>query len=321
MPQIDIKNLEVSFDQIGGEVLALQGVTLTLEKGESLGIVGESGSGKSVTFLSVLGLLPRNSAQVRAEKLEAAGVDVLCATPKDLRKIRGRLVSMIFQDPMSAFDPMFTVGSQISETLLAHTDMSRREALDEAISLLRQVDIPHPEAVCKLYPHQMSGGMLQRAMIAMALSCRPETLIADEPTTALDVTVQAQILQLISDLRQERGMGLVMITHDLGVVAETVDNVVVMYGGRVAERAPVTDIFENAKHPYSRALLATMNTERQNKGRLAEIPGSTPRITADFKGCPFASRCPEADQVCYDQCPGITQISDNHEAACWRLQP
>lgn len=278
MPQIDIQNLRVSFDQIGGEVHALQGVSFQLEKGESIGIVGESGSGKSVTCRAALGLLPKHSARITADALHVAGTEMLTASKKDLSRIRGSVVSMIFQDPMSAFDPMFTIGFQIVETLRVHQRLSKAEARKKAIHLLERVNIPHAEGVFKLYPHQLSGGMLQRAMLSMALSCEPELLIADEPTTALDVAVQAQILQLITKLRQERGMGLIMITHDLGVVAETVDNVVVMYGGGASWNGPMSRPFlKMPSTPIRRRFCQPWTVSAPTKGGWSRFRDPRPR--------------------------------------------
>ena len=233
MRLVDIENLTVSFVQTDGTVQAVRGLSLHVNAGESLGIVGESGSGKSVTCMAVLRLLREPPARISADKLMLAGTDMRRASKRDVAAIRGRVAAMIFQDPMTAFDPVFTIGHQIIETIRAHRSASKSAARIEATALLARVEIKNPEAVLDSYPHQLSGGMLQRAMIAMALSCRPQILFADEPTTALDVTIQAQILQLIKDLQRDLGMGLIMVTHDLGVVAETVDRVVVMYGGRV----------------------------------------------------------------------------------------
>ncbi|MBC7478348.1 MAG: ABC transporter ATP-binding protein, partial [Pseudorhodobacter sp.] len=276
MRLLDIRNLTVSFSQHDGLVQAVRGMTLHLDAGESLGIVGESGSGKSVTCMAALRLLREPPARIAADLMLLAGVDVLKARGADLAQLRGKAAAMIFQDPMTAFDPSFTIGSQIAETIMAHRPARKREARAEAQSLLARVEIRNPGAVLDSYPHQLSGGMLQRAMIAMALSCRPQILFADEPTTALDVTVQAQILQLIKDVQTEFGMGLVMVTHDLGVIAETVDRVLVMYGGRVMEQAPVQQLFDAPAHPYTAALLASIPGRAGGRQRLTEIPGASP---------------------------------------------
>jgi ABC-type dipeptide/oligopeptide/nickel transport system ATPase component len=249
MRLVDIENLSVSFAQHEGTVQAVRGLSLHVDPGESLGIVGESGSGKSVTCMAVLRLLREPPARIVADRLALAGVDMRRADRRELAAMRGKVAAMIFQDPMTAFDPVFTIGHQIIETIRAHRSESKSAARKEAAALLARVEIKNPQGVLESYPHQLSGGMLQRAMIAMALSCRPQILFADEPTTALDVTIQAQILQLIKDLQAELGMGLIMVTHDLGVVAETVDRVVVMYGGRVMEEGPVQDIFDAPAHP------------------------------------------------------------------------
>lgn len=253
MPLVEIENLSVSFSSPDGQVQAVRDVSLTLEHGQSLGIVGESGSGKSVSLMALLRLLPTQSATVRATKLRLDGVDMLTCPKNELAGVRGKVASLIFQDPMASFDPLFKIADQLTETVLAHFDVSKSEAEQRVLSMLNRVEMPDPNRVMTSYPHQLSGGMLQRAMIAMALICEPKILIADEPTTALDVTVQAQILQLIGDLQQETGMGLIMITHDLGVVAETVNDIVVMYGGKVMEQTTVFDLFEAPRHPYAQA--------------------------------------------------------------------
>ena len=259
MPLVEIQDLKVSFSQYGGQIDAVRGVSFSLQEGESLGIVGESGSGKSVSCSALLRLLPP-TATVSATTIKIDGIDVLKAGKEDLARLRGRSAAMIFQDPMTAFDPVFTIGHQIAETIQSHRKVSRRDARAEAEQLLLRVEIKNARDILDYYPHQLSGGMLQRAMIAMALSCRPKVLIADEPTTALDVTIQAQILQLIKKVQAEFGMALIMITHDLGVIAETVDRVLVMYGGEVMEEGPVQQIFDAPQHAYTKALLASLNT-------------------------------------------------------------
>ena len=320
MPLVDIENLTVSFPQHDGVVQAVRGMTLRLEAGESLGLVGESGSGKSVTCMAVMRLLRQPPARITADKLELAGVDMLRASPRQLAATRGRIAAMVFQDPMTAFDPVFTIGHQIAETIRAHRTTTKAQALTEAAALLARVEIKSPDTVLASYPHQLSGGMLQRAMIAMALSCRPQILFADEPTTALDVTIQAQILALIKDLQAEFGMGLIMVTHDLGVVAETVDRVVVMYGGRVMEEGPVQAIFDTPAHPYTKALLGSIPGRLPGKQRLIEIPGASPNPADPPTGCPVHPRCPQADAQCASAAPAFTTIAANRAAACWRLQ-
>ena len=276
MRLVDIKGLKVSFAQHGGTVDAVRSVSLHLEEGESLGIVGESGSGKSVTCMALMRLLPP-TAKISADSMTLDGIDVLSANKRTLSELRGRSAAMIFQDPMTAFDPVFTIGHQIVETIQTHRRASKAEALAEAEQLLRRVEIGNAKEVLAYYPHQLSGGMLQRAMIAMALSCRPKLLIADEPTTALDVTIQAQILQLIKQLQAEFGMALIMITHDLGVIAETVDRVVVMYGGRVMEEGPVQEIFDAPQHSYTQQLLGSL-TAGETKAPARDEPPVAPAL-------------------------------------------
>jgi oligopeptide/dipeptide ABC transporter ATP-binding protein len=319
MQLVDIKDLRVSFRHHDGVVSAVRGVTLGLSKGESLGIVGESGSGKSVTFLALMRLLQAPAATIEADKLELDGSDLLNADAKALSDIRGSLVSMVFQDPMTSFDPLFTIGYQISETIQTHGNTGKKAALAQARELLAKVEIKHPDRVLKQYPHQLSGGMLQRAMIAMALSCEPRLLIADEPTTALDVTVQAQILQLITDLQQETGMSLIIITHDLGVIAETVDRVVVMYGGKVMEIGDTLEIFEDPLNPYTKALIESIPGREAGKRKLIEIPGSSPNALSPPSGCPFHPRCKLADDKCASDAPNLSTFGKNRSAACWKV--
>ncbi len=319
MRLIDIQDLTVSFPQVDGVVQAVRGASFHVDVGESLGIVGESGSGKSVTCMAALRLLRQPPAKITAKTMTLDGTDMLTADRKTLSELRGRVAAMVFQDPMTAFDPVYTIGQQIGETIRAHRSLSKSQARAEAEQLLTKVEIRNPAAVLDSYPHQLSGGMLQRAMIAMALSCQPKILIADEPTTALDVTVQAQILQLIKGLQNEFGMGLVMVTHDLGVIAETVDRVVVMYGGRVMEEAPVADIFDTPRHPYTRALMVSMPGQVGGRRRLTEIPGQSPNPADPPGGCPFHPRCTEADARCAVQAPPVVATGSKAKAACWRL--
>jgi oligopeptide/dipeptide ABC transporter ATP-binding protein len=265
-------------------------------------------------------LLREPPARITADRLVLAGTDMARASKRDLAQMRGRVAAMIFQDPMTAFDPVFTIGHQIIETIRAHRPTAKAEARTEAEALLTRVEIKNPASILDSYPHQLSGGMLQRAMIAMALSCRPQILFADEPTTALDVTIQAQILQLIKTLQAEFGMGLIMVTHDLGVVAETVDRVVVMYGGRVMEEGPVQDIFDAPAHPYTRALLHSMPGQTAGRQRLIEIPGASPNPAHPPTGCPFHPRCDLADAKCSSAAPPFAAIAPARHAACWRLQ-
>lgn len=316
MDLLNISDLRVTFPSPSGPVQAVRGLRLRLAPGESLGIVGESGSGKSVSTLAALRLLPW-TARVEAEALELCGIDMTRASKADLAQVRGRAAAMIFQDPMSAFDPLFTIGHQIVETIQSHRKASKVDAAEEARALLARVEIRDPAAAFASYPHQLSGGMLQRAMIAMALSCQPRLLFADEPTTALDVTVQAQILQLIREIQAEMDMGLVMITHDLGVIAETVDRVTVMYGGLVMEEAPTADLFDRPAHPYTRALLASIPGQTPGRQRLSEIPGNSPDPADLPPGCPFHPRCPMATDACRQSRPALTALSADRAAACW----
>jgi oligopeptide/dipeptide ABC transporter ATP-binding protein len=319
MRLVEIEDLHVSFSQHDGLVQAVRGVSFGLDPGESLGIVGESGSGKSVTCAALLRLLREPPARITAKTLSVGGHDVLGIGNRAISAIRGRVAAMVFQDPMTSLDPVFTIGHQIAETILAHRKASKREALAQAVELLRRVEIKNPGAVVGYYPHQLSGGMLQRAMIAMALSCEPDVLIADEPTTALDVTIQAQILQLIKDIQAETGMGLIMITHDLGVIAETADRVVVMYGGKVMETGPVEAIFDAPLHPYTRALLNSVPGQTAGKQRLVEIAGSSPNPSHPPAGCPFHPRCPLAVAECRQIAPPLETKAAGRQAACIRV--
>ena len=320
MRLVEIDELFVDFAQHDGVVQAVRGVSLHVDAGESLGIVGESGSGKSVSCLAVLQLLRKPPARITAKKLELAGEDMLNASPAVLAKMRGAVAAMIFQDPMTAFDPVFTIAHQIIETIRTHRSVSKKEARSEAQSLLRRVEIKNADVVLDSYPHQLSGGMLQRAMIAMALSCRPQILFSDEPTTALDVTIQAQILQLIKELQKEFGMGLIMVTHDLGVIAETVDRVVVLYGGKVMEQASVQDIFDDPRHPYTRALLASMPGAQSGRRRLIEIKGASPNPAHPPTGCPFHPRCGLVEARCKETAPPFVSFGKDRQVACWVAQ-
>ena len=271
MSLVKVKNLRISFKQYDNIVHAVRGISFEINQGESLGIVGESGSGKSVTFMTVMGLMNSPTSIVDADLIEIDGINVLDQSKENIKKIRGKIAAMVFQDSMTSFDPLHTIGYQIAETIITHKDIDNKEALKQAEHLLERVEIQNADKVLNYYPHQLSGGMLQRAMIAMALSCEPKLLIADEPTTALDVTVQAQILQLLTDIQQETNMSFVMITHDLGVIAETVDRVLVMYSGKIMENSNVFDIFNQPKHPYTKALIDSIPGREPGKKRLKEI--------------------------------------------------
>jgi len=298
-------------------VRAVDGVDFTLERGRTLGIVGESGCGKSVTALSIMGLVPTPPGRIAGEVL-LEGEDLLKAPPARLRDLRGDQMAMIFQEPMTSLNPAFTVGDQVAETLLRHKKVSKGEARNQAVEMLRKVRISSPERRADDYPHQLSGGMRQRVMIAMALACNPKLLIADEPTTALDVTIQAQILELMRSLRAELDTAIILITHDLGVVAELADEVLVMYAGKVIERCAAPRLFAEPQHPYTVGLLGSIPRLHLEQSRLAAIEGFVPDAAAFPKGCRFHPRCPFAVEKCRTDSPPLIPIQGNHFAACWR---
>ncbi len=319
---LNIENLHVSFDTYAGEVHAVRGVDLHIASGEVLAVVGESGCGKSVTAQTIMKLNPMPPARIKEGSITLDGIDIVDAGEKQMEDIRGRLVSMIFQDPMTCLNPTMKVGKQIVETIQNHQKLSREEAHKEAIRLLEMVQIPNAVQRAEEYPHQFSGGMRQRAMIAMALSCKPKLLIADEPTTALDVTIQAQIMQLMATLRKETGTAIILITHDLGVVANLADRVAVMYAGRVMEQGTVRDIFYHPAHPYTRALLRSLPTIDTDRGaQLVSIPGTPPDLYAPPEGCEFASRCSECMKLCRANRPPMYTAGEGHIASCWKLHP
>ena len=301
MALLEIENLSVSFSTAGGQLLAVDGVSLSVEAGEVMAVVGESGSGKSVAMLAVMGLLPW-TATVTADRLEFEGKDLLSLSKKQLRRIVGKDITMIFQEPMSSLNPCFTVGFQLGEAIKTHLDLTKAERHKRAIEILEQVGIPAPEKRLSSFPHQLSGGMNQRVMIAMAIACNPKLLIADEPSTALDVTIQAQILELLTSLQRDVGMGLVLITHDMGVVAETAQRVAVQYAGQKVEEQKVKALFDHPFHPYTSALLSAL-PERATSRKLPSIPGVVPGQYDRPAGCLFAPRCKLATDICHQQIP------------------
>ncbi|MEN0664418.1 ABC transporter ATP-binding protein [Caldifermentibacillus hisashii] len=313
---LQVENLKVEFRTAKGPVTAVRSISFHVDKGETLCIVGESGCGKSITSLSIMGLLPQNGNIVEGSiKLE--NDKLVGLTDEQLQSYRGNKISMIFQEPMTALNPVFTIGYQLQEPLLIHKKISKKEAKQASIELLRKVGIPNPEEKINQYPHQLSGGMRQRVMIAMALACEPLLLIADEPTTALDVTIQAQILDLIEELKEQMGMGVIFVTHDMGVVAEIADRVMVMYAGEVVEMSDAQTIFANPKHPYTQGLLAAVPDVEADAHELNVIPGSMPNLDEKIEGCRFHPRCPFATDICRQKNPPTFKISENQEVKCW----
>ncbi len=319
LPLLELDGLRTYFDTLDGTVRSVNGVSYELRAGETLGVVGESGCGKSVTALSIMRLVPTPPGRFAGGSIKYRGTDLLKLSEREMRQIRGNRISMIFQEPMTSLNPVLTVGRQIAETVQLHQKLSRSAAMARAVEMLRLVQISEPERRVNEYPHQLSGGMRQRVMIALALACNPEVLIADEPTTALDVTIQAQIVDLIKRLQKELGMGVIMITHDLGVVAESCDRVVVMYAGRKVEEASVFDLFERPLHPYTRALMASMPAMNTQADRLAEIPGMVPSPLTLGKGCAFAARCTLAQPRCREETPALTVQGEGHTVACFAV--
>ncbi|MBX6372662.1 MAG: ABC transporter ATP-binding protein [Acetobacteraceae bacterium] len=318
-PVLAVESLRVEFATGDAPpVVAVSDMSFEVHRGETLCIVGESGCGKSLTALSILRLLPRPYGRIGAGRVLLDGRDLTTVSEAEIRAVRGRAISMIFQEPMTSLNPVLTVGRQIAETVMVHEGLSWQDCMDRALEMLRQVRIPEPERRLHEYPHQLSGGMRQRVMIAMALACRPRVLLADEPTTALDVTIQAQILDLIRDLQQETGAAVVLITHDLGVVAEMAQRVLVMYAGSKVEEGSVEEIFDAPSHPYTRGLMAAMPHLGGGRGkRLNEIPGVVPALDARPPGCAFAPRCMQAVARCHAEAPPLVQIGGTHTVACW----
>ena len=320
MPLLEVHDLRTSFFTPQGEARAVDGITFSVDAGRTLGLVGESGCGKTMTALSILRLTPP-SGSIVGGRILFDGRDVLTLTGSEMRHLRGNAIAMIFQEPMSSLNPVFTVGNQIAEAVQLHQRLGRRAARAQAIEMLRLVEIPEPERRVDEYPHQLSGGMRQRVMIAMALSCRPRLLIADEPTTALDVTIQAQILDLLASLQQRLGMALILVTHDLGIVAERADEVAIMYAGRIVERAAVNAIFARPLHPYTRGLLRSIPKVGAAKTRRLEaIPGIVPDLLSLPSGCHFRDRCARAITPCANSDPSLEELEPAHWAACIRAR-
>src|SRR5262245_66522872 len=318
---LEIKGLKTHFFTEEGVVRAVDGIDLRIDKGETLGIVGESGCGKTVTALSVMKLIPMPPGKIVEGQMLYEGRDLVTLPPAQMRKVRGKEISMVFQEPMTSLNPVFTIGEQIAEAIRLHEGLGRRAAMDKTVDMLKLVHIPNPERRVKEYPHQLSGGMRQRVMIAMALSCNPKLLIADEPTTALDVTIQAQILELLNELKAKLGMAVLLITHDMGVIAETAQRVMVMYAGKVVEEASVKELFKEPLHPYTQGLLRSIPridlaaTERR---RLETIPGTVPTLRGEIApGCRFAPRCPFVKSVCTEKDPVLKEVKPGHKVSCW----
>jgi len=316
-PLLELRRLAVSFATDDGTVQAVDGIDLSLERGRTLGLVGESGCGKSVTSLAVMGLLPPENSTVKGE-VRFEGRDLLTLDADTIRDMRGARLAMIFQEPMTSLNPAYTVGDQIIEAIQRHQGLSAADARARAIEMLRTVRIPSPEKRVDDYPHKLSGGMRQRAMIAMALACGPDLLIADEPTTALDVTIQAQILDLMRGLRRDTGTSIILITHDLGVVAEMADDVAVMYAGQIVEHAPVRDLFARPEHPYTVGLLGSIPRLDEKRERLPSIEGRVPDMSRPPRGCRFAARCPFVEPACHSATPPLVEVTPGHLTRCRR---
>lgn len=313
---LEVKDLHTTFKTDNGDVHAVNGINFNLEPGKTLGIVGESGSGKSVSAYSIMQILADNG-RITGGKVLFKGEDIVAWDKKKMAEFRGKCCSIIFQDPMTSLNPVFTVGYQLEEAVLLHTNRTKKEAKARAIEMLTLVGVNEPEKRIKQYPHELSGGMRQRVMIAMALACEPDILIADEPTTALDVTIQAQILELMQDLQKKLGMAIIMVTHDLGVIASMCDEIIVMYGGRVCERGSADDIFYRPAHEYTKGLLRSIPTAANSKERLVPIGGTPINLLNMPKGCAFCPRCDEAMKICLDEVPEEMPVGEGHLAACW----
>jgi peptide/nickel transport system ATP-binding protein/oligopeptide transport system ATP-binding protein len=318
MSLLELRGLTTAFQTARGEISAIEDISFELNAGEILGIVGESGSGKSVTALTIMGLLPQPPARITAGSVRFAGEELTTVSPNRMEKIRGAGISMVFQEPMTSLNPVFTIGEQIMETVRAHERMSASAQRERAIEMLDRVGIPSATERLNDYPHQLSGGQRQRVMIAMSLACRPKLLIADEPTTALDVTIQAQVLDLLMDLRDEFGMSIIIITHNMGVIAEVADRVLVMYAGRIVEQSPAADLFDAPQHPYTKGLLACVPTLQQDRHRLIAIPGSLPEPARRPPGCRFAPRCTYRIEACRTAIPPLVMQREDRAVACIR---
>ena len=316
---LEVSRLSTSFFSDQGEIRAVEDVSFSVQPGQTVALVGESGCGKSVTALSIMQLVDF-PGKVVGGRVVFKGSDLLTLPDKEIRRIRGNQIGMVFQEPMTSLNPVFTIGDQVGEVLEIHTTLSKREIRREVIRLLEKVHISSPDQRVDQYPHEMSGGMKQRVMIAMALACRPDLLIADEPTTALDVTIQAQILELLKELQREMGMAILLITHNLGVVAQFAQEVIVMYASRIVERASVSQLFATPSHPYTRALLRSLPKPGVRETRLESIPGTVPSPLMYRQGCHFSTRCPEALDRCLDEEPPLVEIEPGHEAVCWLYQ-
>lgn len=317
---LSVEDVRIQFRSGKEVVQPIRGVNFTLNKGETLGVVGESGSGKSVTSLAIMGLLPPKTSEIVTGKIMYDGKDLTKVKERDFQKIRGNDISMIFQEPMTSLNPVFTIGDQLSEPLRQHTKLSKQERTEAVIDVLKQVGIPRADQIIHEYPHQLSGGMRQRVMISMALLCEPKLMIADEPTTALDVTIQAQILDLMKDIRKKNDMSLLLITHDLGVVAEMCDRVVVMYAGEIVETGTTVDLFNDPQHPYTQGLIQSLPSKNKRKDELYSIKGQVPRPGEVTKGCIFANRCPMAFAKCFAETPPVYKTG-THESKCWLQDP
>ena len=315
---LQVKNLAVSFSTYRGKVKAVRDVSFSVDEGKTIGIVGESGCGKSVTSHAIMGLLPRENSKIEHGQITFNDRNITDLSEKEMNRLRGNEIAMIFQDPMTSLNPVLTIGTQIQESLFLHKKLTKQQARQRAIELLNLVGIPSAEMRLDDYPHQFSGGMRQRVMIAMALSCEPKLLIADEPTTALDVTVQAQILDLLKQLQRKTNTAIVLISHDLGVIANLCDDIAVMYAGQIVEYGSTEDIFYNAHHPYTKGLLKSLPRLTDKKGEpLSVIEGQPPDLKQDINFCPFAMRCDKAMRICAAQIPAVTQIGNHHYVKCW----